>query len=314
MIKRSYMLLKAGAAGLLACSGLCAIAQQMPAKAVQHPSRPMMQDEPKAPSSLAATEARLRSELQSNPNSPGLLYQLALVLQQGNKPRESLDTYTRAAKLQKPNAEQLRSVALDYVLLSDYDDAIHWLRIALGFDPQNVNVLYSLGRCFYTQNRFSEAEAAFTRVLQLQPNHLKAEENLGLTYDAQNMPDKAEKALRTAAAWAGQQPSTDPWPDLDLGIFLLDQGRAIDALPFLTRAAAIAPDLALSHQTLGRALVAASRAPDGIKELEIAARLDPANPKVHFELGHAYRVAGESDKARAEFAQSKALYGSHNQN
>ncbi|MDE3186842.1 MAG: tetratricopeptide repeat protein [Acidobacteriota bacterium] len=313
MIKPHHSLLIAVA--VLAGSGLFAPAQQMPDKAQGHPSRPIMQDEPQtAASALSASEAHLRSELAAHPDSADLLYRLALVLQQENKPQESLQTFTKAAQLQKPTAGQLRSVALDYVLLNDYDDAIHWLRVALGIDPRNVAVLYSLGRCFYTQNLFPQAEAAFTRVLQLEPRHLKAEENLGLTYDYENQPAKAELALRTAAAWNAEQPSTDPWPDLDLGVFLLGQNRIADALPFLTRAASIAPNLALAHQTLGRALVSTGRAADGVKELQIAAQLDPANPKVHFELGHAYREAGELDKARAEFAVSKSLYGSHNQN
>jgi len=34
---------------------------------------------------------------------------------------------------------------------------------------------------------------------------------------------------------------------------------------------------------------------------------------VHFELGRAYRDAGQPDKARAEFDISKTLYGTHNQ-
>jgi hypothetical protein len=35
---------------------------------------------------------------------------------------------------------------------------------------------------------------------------------------------------------------------------------------------------------------------------------------VQFELGHACRVAGQQDKARAEFDLSKSLYGEHSQN
>jgi hypothetical protein len=46
------------------------------------------------------------------------------VLQQQNKARESLEPFTRAARFQKPNVGELRSVAMDYVLLDDYDDAV----------------------------------------------------------------------------------------------------------------------------------------------------------------------------------------------
>jgi tetratricopeptide (TPR) repeat protein len=290
-------------------------AQRVPAKAAQ-PGGISLGNESSAPPnpSLAETEARLRVSLEHDPQSANKLYELALVLQQENKSRESLETYTRAAQIQKPNVAQLRSVALDYVLLDDYDDAVRWLRVALGMEPNNVDVLYSLGRCLYTKNLFPDAEKVYLRLLALDPANLKAEENLGLTYDAQNDPEKAEKALRTAAQWARERGLKDPWPYLDLGIFLLDQSRAEDAEPFLERAVELDPQSPWAHEKLGMALVANGDSARGIRELQLAVGLAPKDPKAHFELGHAYRAAGQLNKARAEFELSKSLYGEHSQN
>lgn len=247
-----------------------------------------------------------------HPDSAQILYKLGLVLRQENKPKESLETYTQAAHLQRPDANQLRSVALDYVLLNDYKDAIHWLEAAASLDPRNTDVLYSLGRCYYSQSRYNDAEAMFLRVLQIKPDHLKAEENLGLIYDFANQSEKAEAALRKAAEWAGEE-STDEWPFLDLGGFLLDHDRAAEALKFLRRSAGIAPGCIACHEKLGRALVATGDASGGVKELQAAAQLDPKNPKTHFELGRAYRAAGDAEKSRAEFVLSQTLYGEHSQ-
>jgi tetratricopeptide (TPR) repeat protein len=309
---RHRLLLSAAFGAALACCVPVTFPQQASPSDPDHPpALSVAQEEPRADPALAEEETKLRKALERNPEKPADLYQLGLVLRQENKPQDSLQVYTRAAHLLKPNADQLRSVALDYVLLNDYSDAIHWLRIALTFDPNNVDVLYSLGRCLYTQSSFPQAQEAFTRVLELQPEHLKAEENLGLTLDAQNQPEAAEKALRTAAAWADQRSPQDEWPFLDLGNFLLDRGRQAEALPFLLKAAHIAPGSAATHEKLGRALVATGKPDDGINELQAAARLDPKNPKIHFELGHAYRDAGKLDQARAEFALSKKLYGEH---
>ena len=293
----------------------CAPAQELnPDKAAHPPSLPPSIEQPAVPPALAGTESQLRDALRANPNSAEILYRLALVLRQENKPKDSLALYTRAAGVRRPTANELQSVALDYVLLNDYEDAVHWLRVALSDDPTNVEVLYSLGRCLYTQNHFDEAEQAFRRVLALDPHHLKAEENLGLTLDAENQPGRAEAALQQAASWARDQEVRDPWPFLNLGGFLLDQQRAAEALPYLRRATTLGPDLAPAREKLGRALVQTGNAKAGVVELEAAARLDPKNPKVHFELGQAYRDAGEADKARAEFTLSRTLYGEHNQN
>jgi tetratricopeptide (TPR) repeat protein len=200
------------------------------------------------------------------------------------------------------------------VLLDDYDDAVHWLRVALGKEPGNVDVLYSLGRCLYTKNLFPDAEKVYLRLLSLDPKHLKAEENLGLTYDAENDPRKAEEALRAAAQWAKERTLQDPWPFLDLGIFLLDQARADEAQPFLEKAVELDPQSAWGHEKLGMALVANGDSARGIHELQLAVGLAPKDPKAHFELGRAYRAAGQKEKARAEFALSKSFYGAHSQN
>jgi len=314
MSKPSLQLAKAGLAVLLAAGTHPVCAQQTPAKATQPGGISLNREtSPQPDSALADTEARLRASLQQDPKSADTLYELALVLRQQNRPRESLETYTRAAQIQKPNAAQLRSAALDYVLLDDYEDAVRWLRIAVGMEPKNKDVLYSLGRCLYTENLFSDAEKVYLRLLALDPTHLKAEENLGLTYDAQNDPQQAEKALRTAAQWAKERGLQDPWPYLDLGIFLLDQARAAEAQSFLERAVELDPKSAWALEKLGMALVANGDSKRGVRELQLAASIAPNDPKVHFELGRVYRAAGQTEKARAEFEISKSLYGKHSQ-
>jgi tetratricopeptide (TPR) repeat protein len=300
---------------ILFCVAACAGAAQMPTKDAPAPTNTRDSEKAsteKTSGDLEAIESGLRQDFELHPDSAAILYKLGLVLRQENKPKESLETYTRAAQLQKPNAEQLRSVALDYVLLDDFDDAIHWLEIAVSFEPQNIDVLYSLGRCFYSKSRYSEAEQMFARVLAIKPDHLKAEENLGLIYDFVNQPDKAEAALRKAATWAGDE-STDEWPFLDLGAFLLDHDRAAEAVPFLRRASSIGTKCGACREKLGRALVATGDASGGVKELETAVQLDPKNPKTHFQLGLAYRAMGEVEKARAEFAICQSLYGERSQ-
>ena len=261
-------------------------------------------------SSLAHQEADLRAALSQQPDSPSLLYALALVQREENDPRASLDAYTHAARFRKPTPQELHSVALDYVLLNDYDDAIHWLEVAVAMAPADVDILYSLGRCYYSKSRFVDAGKMFQLVLAIDPTQLKAEENLGLVYDATNHPQEAEAALRKAASWSSAG-GKDEWPYLDLGNFLLEQNRPQEALAPLQNAVHIRPDSAIAHERLGRALVATNQNTAGIAELEKSADLDPKNPRVHFELGRALRQAGRAEEAQKEFALSQQLYATH---
>jgi tetratricopeptide (TPR) repeat protein len=299
--------------GMALCVVGSFLTAQSPTSVGQHlPDTPLQPDSPEARSSLSSIESELRHQLSLSPESAPLLFRLGQVLLRENKPKESLDIYTRAARLQKPNAEQLRLVAMDYALLKLYNDAIHWLQIAHSMNPDDVDVMYDLGRCFYTQGRFHEAEQIYLKVLQLKPNSIKAEENLGLTLDKEVQPERAEAAFRTAVEWAGDQQS-DEWPFLNLGVFLLEHGRPSEAVAFLKKAVRVAPTNAVCHEKLGRALMQIEDVQDGVSELQSAARMDASNPRIHFELGRAYRDAGKADKAAAEFALSRSLYGAHSE-
>ena len=299
--------------GIFVCFALTSVLAQMPTKEAHLSGSSTAAEETPTSTFFPTIESGLRRDLEAHPDSAPILYQLGQVLRFENRPKESLEIYTQAANLQKPDADELRSVALDYVLLDDYNDAIHWLGIARSMAPSNVNILYSLGRCYFSQSRFDDAKTMFLQVLQIKPDHLKAEENLGLIYDlVDNQPEKAETALRKTVEWAGQE-TTDEWPFLDLGGFLLNHGRAAEAIPVLRRAATIAAKSAVCHEKLGLALVAAKDITGGVEELATASQLDPKNPKIHFELGRAYRQEGALDKSRAEFELSESLYGYHNQ-
>jgi tetratricopeptide (TPR) repeat protein len=299
---------------LLACLAPQVFAQSTMGQPEVHPGGIAYSSEQSAAGSpqLAQKESELRSELKQHPDSAELLYALGLVLRLENNPRASLPIYTQAATHRTPTAGELRSVALDYVLLNDFDDAIHWLERAVQMSPNDVEVLYSLGRCYYSRDRYTDAAKMYKRVLAIDPKNLKAEENLGLAYDSIHSPDKAEDALRTAAGWADEN-GTDEWPYLDYGSFLLDEDRAKEAAGPLRIATHIRQSCAACHEKLGRALLATHDEPEGLAELEKATQLDPKNPKIHFEFGRALRQAGQMDRAMQELSLSQKLYSTHSE-
>jgi Flp pilus assembly protein TadD len=259
---------------------------------------------------FSQADAVLSRYVNAHPDSADALYLLALVQERENKPTESLATYTAAARLRIPTSDELTSVALDYVLAGDFPTAIKWLQKAVEFDPRNAEAWYSLGRCHFTQSRFTEAERAFRKALELDPQRLKAAENLGLTLDAENRPADAEVFFKQAIAMAAKGPNTDEWPYLDYASFLLDRERAEEAAPLLKQAVAIAPKCAACHEKLGRALAQSGDPQQGIAELEKAVALSPDEAHFHYELGLAYKQAGMMDKAKVELAASAKLYGS----
>lgn len=258
---------------------------------------------------LSEADKALTAYLSYHADAVDALYLLGTIEQRENKPRESLITFTHAARLRTPSSEQLRIVGLDYVLLDDYPDAIHWLERSVQIDDSNSKAWYALGRSYYTQSRFGEAERAFIKTLALDPANVRATENLGLVYDAESKTAEADTSLRAAVQLADLTPQTDEWPYLNYGSFLLNHDRAQEAVSQFEQAVKINPDRAACHEKLGRALETTGKLESAIAHLERAVELNKEDAHLHYELGLAYRKAGLKDRAEAELSLSRKLYG-----
>lgn len=223
----------------------------------------------------------------------------------------SLAEYTKGARYRKPSAADLKVVALDYVVLGDFSDADKWLTRTLQWNPLDADGWYHLGRVKYTLNLFADGVHAFEQCLKLDPKNVKAEDNLGLCYEGLGRMDEAIAAYRQALAWQTQAASAEPFvgPTLDLGSLLLDQNNPQDAVPYLRRAAEIAPQDSRIHEKLGKAYSQLNLLPEAQEELERAVELSPQNPRLHFMLGQIYRREGLLQKAKAELDRSAALSG-----
>jgi tetratricopeptide (TPR) repeat protein len=200
---------------------------------------------------FSAAENALRTYLGSHRSSSDGTYLLAFVLHRESRPAESLAIYTQAAALVRPTGDDLKIVGLDYVLLNDYPDAVHWLQRAVELDPENQDAWYYLGRAYYTQTRLPEAKKSFLRVLELDAQNARAENNLGLILESEGKPDAAIDAYRKAIAWQQQSPHPSEQPYVNLGNVLMEQDETKQALDALKKAVDLAPSNAYCHMKLG---------------------------------------------------------------
>lgn len=251
----------------------------------------------------------VRVYLRDNDDSAAAHEMLAYALLRENKPAESLKEYTRAAAMERPTSGTLVHVGQDYVLLGDMADADKWTLRAVQMDPSDADAWYSLGRIRYTEQRFSDALSCFQRVLKLVPKSVKAENNLGLAYEATNQTDAAVAAYRQAIEWQNEGPrdQVSEQPLLNLGIVLLHRGNLAEAEPLLTKAAELAPKDPRIHEQLGHLEMQKANYGSAEVELRKACELDPDNSSLHFLLGQAYRHENKQQQAQSEFAISARL-------
>jgi tetratricopeptide (TPR) repeat protein len=257
---------------------------------------------------FARAEQALRGYIPSHSDSSDALYMLGFVLNRQNRAAESLDSYTKAAAITRPMADDLKVVGLDYALLDDYADAIKWLEKAVALDSHNKDAWYYLGRAYYTKSRLVEARKSFLAVLDLDPHDAKAENNLGLIFESSGQPEAAIEAYRRAVAWQEQSPHPSEQPYVNLGNLLMEQDRAAEAVEPLEKAVALAPDNAFCHLTLGAYYRKAGQLKPAERELERATQLDPENAVAHYQLGRLYKDMHDTDRTQAELDRAQAKF------
>jgi Flp pilus assembly protein TadD len=252
-------------------------------------------------------EQLTRSYLESHHPSADGHFLLGLILFKEVKAKDSLAEYSAGAKYRDPSAYDLEVVGLNYVLLNDYMDADKWLSKSVQVDAHNWETWYYLGRTKYNENRFEEAVNAFRQALKLSPENVKAEDNLGLSYEGLGRRQEAEQTYRDAIRWQSQLLQQNPQPYLDLGMLLVEQSRPQDAIPYLRQAVQISPQDPKAHQQLGRAYERLNRLAEAQVELEQAVDASPNDGALHYVLGQIYRRQGMKDKAEAEFEKATEL-------
>lgn len=256
-------------------------------------------------------DVALRASLSLEPHSAESLYLLGFVLQRENQPAASLGVFTQAAAMASPQSDDLKLVGLDYILLDDYRDGVHWLQQSLALNANNAEAWYDLGRAHMHQGQFNEAVHAFQRSLSIVPRNAKALDNMGLSYEAQNKPEQALRMYEEAVQASQDSPQPLSEPFLDLGTFLEEHAQYGQAERMLLRATELAPKSSRSFEELARAYIGETKDTQAQTAMEHALALDPKNPRLHFQLARLYRKLGLTKLAKKEFEETARLYGTH---
>jgi tetratricopeptide (TPR) repeat protein len=138
--------------------------------------------------------------------------------------------------------------------------------------PKTPNVYYAYGRFLVDTRNPEAALEAFKKELENTPTHALAR--------------------------------------LQIAYQLLTQQKPAEAVPLAQEAVQLNPRMVLGHYIFGRILLEAGETQRAVEELEVARKLSPEEPKIHFALARAYTRANrreEAAKAREEFARLNKL-------
>lgn len=200
------------------------------------------------------------------------------------------------------------TLAMSYVILKMPAKArVELLRLT-ATNPRNVHYRYWLARVNYDEQKFEEAMQGFESVLAESPGHVRARDNLGLTYEALGRNSEAIAAYRTAMISNRDLTPCSPWPGHNLGALLRKLGDIDQAEAPLRESLTCDPNFAKSNYQLALVLEKSnSRDNSAITHLEKAIQADAAFAEPHYALGRLLQKQGKSEQAAREFATFQEL-------
>ena len=125
-------------------------------------------------------------------------------LQQNAKdPSVILDAQLKTWELDQENMEKAWSYASSGIRYQEYERAIAPLEFLTNKSPETVNYWNQLATCYNKVGRTNDAEAAYQKLIQLDPSNKDFYFNLGLIYKEQGKLSKARQYFETANDKAG---------------------------------------------------------------------------------------------------------------
>ena len=193
----------------------------------------------------------------------------------------------------------------------DYPGAVRSYRRGLEVEPNNVELLNSLGFAFFQQGKSDQAVAAFEKALDVDPQHWKAHNNMALASIDLGELELAEAHYRESLAIKPQ-----PAVYSDLGFVLERQGMPDEAADLYRKAIELDPESSAAHYNLAASL--ARRGEFAGAEEHFRAVLEsgpnaPASTGLGFVLSQQGRVPESIEILEAAIAETPEHPAPHGQ-
>ncbi|MEA2873430.1 MAG: hypothetical protein QOH67_3406, partial [Hyphomicrobiales bacterium] len=155
----------------------------------------------------------------------------------------------------------------------------------------------------HQQGRLPEAEAAYRKLLAVDPLHAGGLHYLGLLLLQLSRAEAAADLIGRSLA----QHERNPQGHYHLGLAMAQLGRFADVVLHNERAIALQPDFAEAHLNLGNGLKALGRLADAQAAYERLIELAPDLAEAHFNLANVHLARGCPDQAITVYERTLSL-------
>ncbi len=227
--------------------------------------------------------AELQQFLQAYPGNALAHNDLGVLFYQQGDKEQALTHYEQASKHQPENITFQKNLADFYhVELGRVEDALRIYVGVLESDPEDVETLLITGHICVALQKFKDAKAFYQRVLEIQPWHADAGQNLA---KLQEILDHKDTPRSVEEMYQAAQSATN-------------EGRNEAAIQQLEMLLESFPDFAAAHNDLGVLFYQAGEKAQACEHYQKSAQLEPANIIFQKNLADFYSVEmGEFEKA-----------------
>jgi tetratricopeptide (TPR) repeat protein len=215
--------------------------------------------------------------------------------------------WKKAEAIASLNDQTRFSLAMAYLRLNRPDWGRDELQRLSQGDPKNPLYLYWLARLDYDARAYIPAISRLRRVIELDPNMMRAYNNLGLCYDSLGQFDEAIQNFTRAIELNRRKEQPSAWPPLNLAVSLISLNRLDEAVARLHEALSYNPKFPQAHYQLGLVLEKERKFEEAIAPLQRAIELDPLYPEPHYILGRIYQRQRKREEAQEQIEKFKKL-------
>ncbi len=259
---------------------------------------------------LAGAEKWLNKATELTPRDSRVEFQLSKLYREQGREQDAKEALAKSEDLRQQDENKSR-LKLECVQKLDQGQREEARPICEKlYDPENPDVLTSLGTIYGQHGEFDGALKCFRRAAELQPQSPQIQYNLALTYYQMNQFADARPPLETALA---------RWPDIFqlnslYGAVLIKLGEDASAQQALDRAHELNPqDSSTTDMLYRNSLQLAQKAHDArqylpaLQYLQEAAKLKPEESEPHRRMSEIYSLTAQAAKASAEQREADRL-------
>jgi type IV pilus assembly protein PilF len=211
----------------------------------------------------------------------------------------SCATQNRENKEKEANA--YRRVGEAYLQQANFAAAIKEFKKAEAKNPDDHLLQYDLGLVYFRLGKFDESIAYYSKALELSPNYGPAINGLGNAYAGKEDWDQAifyyNKVIKDVLY------ATPYIAYSNLGNAYYYKGDLERSEQYYIEALDAKSDFIAALAGLSQTYIAMGRIPEAVAKLEKAVRIAPDNALLHFQLGRAYQLALQFEKAYRSYQQ-----------